>query len=253
MPNPTSKSKVQTAVRFLKGYGWVILTAQLIVTALLSVLIYFGTSSPSTLVPEKCTFPSSLTCIDHFETTSKIALTILNNAGSDMTITKASAASQALGTGDLGCGCSTGATATELKNGQSTTLTLATPDANCSNGCNYKDTGRDSNIYKLTVFYHLDDSPSISHQLNGEMLTRSPGPVSLVSPVSEVPSIKEVIDMVISILMIFLITTVLFLPLWIGLTLFYAYSGKQPKLIYVVTVTGAYLLLVIILPYFGVL
>lgn len=136
---------------------------------------------PSKVLPEKCAFPASLTCMDHSVTANSIILALQNGAGRDMTITKISASSDALGTSvNLGCGCSTGAMATQVGTGQSSTFTLSTPDAAAvckargANYCTSRDRGRDNNRYNLTVFYYWTGAPSESHQLPGELLARKP-------------------------------------------------------------------------------
>ena len=162
--------KAQAAMEFLMTYGWAILVVLIVIGA----LAYFGVLSPSTLLPEKCTFPVSLTCTDHSVAQTQIILVLLNGAGRDMTVARISAASQALGVGNLGCGCSTGAITTALRNGQQLQFTLNILDAGCAGACTYADTGRDKNRYNITVFYSWTDSPTITHNLAGELLGRKP-------------------------------------------------------------------------------
>ena len=163
--------KAQAAMEFLMTYGWAILVVLIVIGA----LAYFGVLSPSTLLPEKCTFPVSLTCTDHSVAQTQIILVLLNGAGRDMTVARISAASQALGVGNLGCGCSTGAITTALRNGQQLQFTLSTADnAGPPNSCTYSNTGRDKNRYNITVFYSWTDSPTITHNLAGELLGRRP-------------------------------------------------------------------------------
>ena len=56
-----SSKKAQAAMEFLMTYGWAIL----VVLVVIGALSYFGVLSPSTLLPEKCTFPVSVSCTDH--------------------------------------------------------------------------------------------------------------------------------------------------------------------------------------------
>ena len=158
--------KGQAAMEFLMTYGWAIL----VVLVVIGALAYFGVLSPSTLLPEKCTFPVSLSCTDHNVGGTSLTLILQNGAGRDMTVTRIAAASEALGTGNLGQGCTTAAITTALRNGASATFTLGTGDV--AGACNFRDTGRDKNRYNMTVTYNWLDSPTITHQLSGELLGR---------------------------------------------------------------------------------
>ncbi|MBI2580738.1 hypothetical protein HYV85_02920 [Candidatus Woesearchaeota archaeon] len=159
----------QAAMEFLMTYGWAIL----VVLVVIGALAYFGVLSPSTLLPEKCTFPVSLSCTDHSVGGTSITLILQNGAGRDMTVTRVSAASEALGTGNLGIGCSTGTITTTIRNGASATFTLNTLDSGgAPPNCAFRDTGRDKNRYNVTLSYNWLDSPTITHQLSGEMLAR---------------------------------------------------------------------------------
>ncbi|MBI2176418.1 hypothetical protein HYU40_03680 [Candidatus Woesearchaeota archaeon] len=167
-----NRKKGQAAMEFLMTYGWAIL----VVLVVIGALAYFGVLSPSTLLPEKCTFPVSLSCTDHSVSGTAITLILQNGAGRDMTITRISAASEALGGGanpaNLGCACGTGAISTTFRNGGSATFILSTPDAGCATYCQFRDTGRDKNRYNITLTYSWLDSPTITHQLSGELLAR---------------------------------------------------------------------------------
>ena len=163
----------QAAMEFLMTCGWAIL----VVLVVIGALAYFGVLSPSTLLPEKCTFPVSLSCTDHQVLGTQVTLILQNGAGRDMTITRISAASEALGgasLANLGCACGTGAISTVLRNGAGVTFTLLTPDpaAGCATYCQFRDTGRDKNRYNITLNYNWLDSPTITHQLSGELLAR---------------------------------------------------------------------------------
>ncbi len=171
--------RAQAAMEFLMTYGWAILVVLIVIGA----LAYFGVLSPSTLLPEKCTFPVSLTCSDFSVTGTQIQLILLNGAGRDMAVTKISASSDALGGTspiNLGCGCGTAAGTTTIRNGASATFTLATPDVVgvvCPAGaglnyCTFKETGRDKNRYNVTLTYNWVDSATITHQMSGELLAR---------------------------------------------------------------------------------
>ena len=172
--------KGQAAMEFLMTYGWAILVVLIVIGA----LAYFGVLSPSTLLPEKCTFPVSITCTDHSVGQSSITLILLNGAGRDMLVKSIAASSEALGVGNLGCACNTSSATSglTLRNGASTTFTLDTNAvgnlAACNtapgSACTFKDTGRDKNRYNISVFYSWVDSQAVTHTLAGELLGRKP-------------------------------------------------------------------------------
>ncbi len=183
--------KGQAAMEFLMTYGWAILVVLIVIGA----LAYFGVLSPSTLLPEKCTFPVSLSCTDFYVTTNTITVLLQNGAGRDMTVRGVTATGDALPSG-AACatkatpiavgnvcpllvagppanGCSFGgATSATLRNGASGTITVGIPTP--AGGCTFTPTGRDKNRYNITVFYSWVDSPSIMHQSPGELLARGP-------------------------------------------------------------------------------
>jgi len=72
--------KGQAAMEFLMTYGWAIL----VVLAAIGALAYFGVLSPDRFLPEKCTMPSGIACLDFSGSTASIALSIQNAAGFDM-------------------------------------------------------------------------------------------------------------------------------------------------------------------------
>jgi uncharacterized protein (UPF0333 family) len=72
--------KAQAAMEFLMTYGWAIL----VVLAAIGALAYFGVLSPDRFLPEKCTLPSGVACLDFTATNSDVALVIQNSAGFDM-------------------------------------------------------------------------------------------------------------------------------------------------------------------------
>jgi len=74
--------RAQAAMEFLMTYGWAIL----VVLAAIGALAYFGVLSPDRFLPEKCTLPSGVACLD-FNYASGIGITmrIQNSGGFDMT------------------------------------------------------------------------------------------------------------------------------------------------------------------------
>src|SRR3989338_5732435 len=121
-------------MEFLMTYGWAIL----VVLVVIGALSYFGVLSPATLLPEKCTFPVQINCVDHQVQDASLTLIMLNGAVRDMQVSLISASSEALGTGSLGDGCATPAGLVTLRNGARATFTLDTPDA--AGECTFRDT-----------------------------------------------------------------------------------------------------------------
>lgn len=74
------KKKAQAAMEFLMTYGWAIL----VVLAAIAALAYFGVLSPDRFLPEKCTLPSGVACLDFTGTAATVTLVIQNSAGFDM-------------------------------------------------------------------------------------------------------------------------------------------------------------------------
>ncbi|MBW2967861.1 hypothetical protein KY362_05225 [Candidatus Woesearchaeota archaeon] len=72
--------KAQAAMEFLMTYGWAIL----VVLAAIAALAYFGVLSPDRFLPEKCTLPSGVACLDFTGTTTQVDMVIQNSAGFDM-------------------------------------------------------------------------------------------------------------------------------------------------------------------------
>ena len=163
--------KAQAAMEFLMTYGWAILVVLIVIGA----LAYFGVLSPSTLLPEKCTFPVSLTCTDHQILTNSITLVMLNGAGRDMNVLYINTTSEALNTGTLSTSCQN-TTVSILRNGRSGTFLLGgTGGSGGGNaGCAFRDTGRDKNRYNIVIGYNWTDSQNVAHSLSGDLLARKP-------------------------------------------------------------------------------
>ncbi len=178
--------KAQAAMEFLMTYGWAIL----VVLVVIGALAYFGVLSPSMLMPEKCTFGTGISCVDYsigmmMGMWSYHEIVLQNGIGRDMKINRISASSEALGTGNLGCGCNTNNPGSNmprtLKNGATDTFALLQADtpAGCKppgaisvTACTPRDTGRDKNRYNVTIYYTWLDSPGIEHTIQGEILAR---------------------------------------------------------------------------------
>jgi hypothetical protein len=103
----------QAAMEFLMTYGWAIL----VVLAAIGALAYFGVLSPDRFLPEKCTLPSGVACLDHKYTGTAIQLSIQNAAGFDMT-------GVSVAINGTGCNAIDTTTAPTLTNGQQATYSI---------------------------------------------------------------------------------------------------------------------------------
>ncbi len=153
--------KGQAAMEFLMTYGWAIL----VVLVVIGALSYFGVLSPSTLLPEKCTFPVGLSCSDFSVSASTINLIMLNGAGRDMAVWSINATADSLSGGPCTY-TAPGTTGLVLRNGANNNFQLTT--------CTFSDTGRDKNRYLFNFSYSWLDSPTIKHTAPGELLGRKP-------------------------------------------------------------------------------
>lgn len=83
-----SSHSSQAALEFLMTYGWAILT----VIAAIGVLAYFGVLSPDNFLPEKCSLPSGMICIDYRVESYRVLLVLQNSLGKTMTISNVTVA-----------------------------------------------------------------------------------------------------------------------------------------------------------------
>lgn len=134
-------------MEFLMTYGW----ALLVVLAAVAALAYFGVLSPGKFLPEKCSLPAGLACLDSSLTNAAGAtLVIQNSLGVDMTGVVVSLAGTDC-TADSGAGVS-------LANGAKATFAIGcTP----TTGAKYKGT--------LSVLYTNADT-NLTHTLSGEFI-----------------------------------------------------------------------------------
>jgi hypothetical protein len=72
--------KAQAAMEFLMTYGWAIL----VVLAAIGALAYFGVLSPDKFLPERCTLPPGIACLDAKVTPTSVELIIQNSLGRDI-------------------------------------------------------------------------------------------------------------------------------------------------------------------------
>ena len=141
--------KGQAALEFLMTYGWAIL----VVLAAIAALAYFGVLSPDRFLPEKCTLPSGLACLDFRATASGVDLILQNSFGFDMNTVSVSLN----GTGCVGT--ATGPAA--LTNGEQGTFTVAcTPPSGKYKG-------------NINIAY-VNQNTGLSHTKLGELIVKVP-------------------------------------------------------------------------------
>ena len=99
--------KAQAAMEFLMTYGWAIL----VVVAAIGALAYFGVLSPDRFLPEKCTLPSGIACLDYRYSGTAIEMVIQNGGGYAMT-------GIAVTVNGTGCNAVNSAGSATLTNGQ---------------------------------------------------------------------------------------------------------------------------------------
>ena len=75
--------KSQAALEFLTTYGW----AFLIILIMIGALAYFGILSPSKVLPNRCSFGTEFTCLDHKLTAITLDLRLKNNVGEAIDVT----------------------------------------------------------------------------------------------------------------------------------------------------------------------
>ncbi|MFH1682196.1 MAG: hypothetical protein ABIA37_00210, partial [Candidatus Woesearchaeota archaeon] len=94
-----------------------------VVLAAIAALAYFGVLTPDRFLPEKCTMPSGIACLDFkYESGTGMQLVLSNGAGFDMT-------GISVAVNGTGCEGSDNST-TSLSNGQTATYTVScTPSA----------------------------------------------------------------------------------------------------------------------------
>lgn len=77
-----SSRKAQAAMEFLMTYGWAIL----VVLAAIGALAYFGVLAPDKFLPEKCTLPPGIACLDSKVTETTVEMIVQNSLGKDIII-----------------------------------------------------------------------------------------------------------------------------------------------------------------------
>ena len=154
-----SLKKAQAAMEFLMTYGWAIL----VVLVVISALAYFGVFNVANLLPERCTFPVTLACVDHRVDggNNKITLQLQNGGGRGMNITNITV------TGDGVSSTCQNNTVRSLQNGEQGTFVISS--------CTIADIGRPKNRYQVDVAFTWLGS-SLEHTLTGELLAKTENP-----------------------------------------------------------------------------
>jgi len=105
------EKKAQAATEFLMTYGWAIL----VVGVAIAALAYFGVLSPSRFLPNKCTLPSGIACIDHKVDASSVTMILQNSLGYTINVTS-------INLTDVGCANTS--IGVQLQNGGQGTFTI---------------------------------------------------------------------------------------------------------------------------------
>lgn len=141
--------KSQAAMEFLMTYGWAIL----VVLVAIGALAYFGVLTPEKFLPNKCTLPAGIGCIDHKATSTGVTVVLRNGMGYDMSSVSVKIE---------GCGVAASASSpnpTSIPNGDTGEYT-----ADCTlTGSKF--TG------DLNVTYTLSDT-GLSHTSRGSIITK---------------------------------------------------------------------------------
>ena len=140
-------------MEFLMTYGWAIL----VVLAAIAALAYFGVLSPDRFLPEKCTLPSGVACLDFTGTSTEVLLVIQNSAGFDMTNV-----SVYVNSTTANFGCTDGEADGTLTDGEKDTFT-------CTTG------GLTSGKFKgaLNIDY-VNMQTTLEHTKSGELILKIP-------------------------------------------------------------------------------
>ena len=142
--------KGQAAMEFLMTYGWAIL----VVLAAIGALAYFGVLSPDRFLPEKCTLPSGVACLDFRYTGTAIEMSIQNGAGFDMS-------GVGISVNGTGCNAADTTSPTTLTNGQTITYSVTCSPA--------------KGKFKGDVFMtYTNQQTGMTHLKQGEVIVKIP-------------------------------------------------------------------------------
>ncbi|MBW2992192.1 hypothetical protein KY345_03165 [Candidatus Woesearchaeota archaeon] len=142
--------KGQAAMEFLMTYGWAIL----VVLAAIGALAYFGVLSPDRFLPEKCTLPAGIACLDFRYTGTAVEMSIQNGAGFDMS-------GVSVTVNGTGCNAMDNTSSATLTNGQTVTYSVT-----CSPS---------SGKFKGDVtFAYTNQQTGMAHSKMGEIIVKIP-------------------------------------------------------------------------------
>ena len=141
--------RVQAALEFLMTYGWAIL----IILTLIGTLSYFGVLNSDMFLPEKCSLPSGIACLDYRVESTRVIIIIKNILGETMTISDITVSSKEQE-------CSTNEI-TNLKNDEKAIFTVIS----CDNGEIGK---RFDGVVNIT--YAVENK--LSHMMSGTLRTK---------------------------------------------------------------------------------
>jgi uncharacterized protein (UPF0333 family) len=140
--------KAQAAMEFLMTYGWAIL----VVLAAIGALAYFGVLSPDRFLPEKCTLPAGIACLDFRYSGTAIEMSIQNGAGFDMS-------GVSVTINGTNCNANNSAGSGTLTNGQKDTYVVTcTPDSGKFKGD--------------VTFAYTNQQTAMAHEAQGEIILK---------------------------------------------------------------------------------
>jgi len=150
--------KAQAAMEFLMTYGWAIL----VVLAAIAALAYFGVLSPDRFLPEKCTMPSGVACLDFTVAAGgDITISLQNAAGFDME----SANISLTGITPTGLSCPTAAIIGSMANGQMNSTTI---------DCTATGVGSGTKIKAKIIMSYVNGETKLPHDKVGELIAKMP-------------------------------------------------------------------------------
>lgn len=149
--------KSQAAMEFLMTYGWAIL----VVLVAIGALSYFGVLSPDRFLPNRCTLPAGLACLDHYAQdifgpgNGIIPIVFKNSLGYDIGQVTIRASK-----------CTSGSLEGLIKNGENSRVLYAF-------GCTLTEGERYSGDINIT-YTNMDSG--LTHVAKGTMTTKVRGP-----------------------------------------------------------------------------
>jgi uncharacterized protein (UPF0333 family) len=139
--------KAQAAMEFLMTYGWAIL----VVLVAIGALAYFGVLTPDKFLPNKCTLPAGIGCVDHKATPNGVTVVLRNGLGYDMSNVTV---------GIENCGIDNNPST--IPNGEK---------AEYSVSCSGYMSGKSKFSGELNVTYYLSDT-ELTHTAKGSIITK---------------------------------------------------------------------------------